>query len=145
MRDNPVDKAMSDKPQEGFDVPDRSDKELVDMMTGKQDKAISHARRVTAEYAGVMIADVEYGKGVYKSSYRLNGKYIQWNPDKDYNQLMMVVEKALKSKYLGVLHISYMPSHDKFYVAYEGFHETHEKKIIAILLCISKAIQSFKK
>lgn len=106
---------------------------------------IAHARRVTAEY--MYDGKSKQIKGQYwinRKLYRAN----QWNPHTDYNQLMMVVEKAFKEKLITDRLCLKLWGNGE-YVAYPSVeatpHPVTKDLRIAILLCISNAIESLKK
>lgn len=107
---------------------------------------IEKARRVTAEYAtGKKIKEEMMGQWLIEGSSPIISS-VTWNPQTDYNQLLMVVEKAMNEELINSYKISKLT--DSVMCACDlgtrVYVEVHEKEIIAILFAVTKAIESIK-
>jgi len=135
MRDSLHDQEMKDRqtPQEV------AGESATAQIQREEATAIAQARRVTAEYMEIQDHDPHENKYL---------EFMNWNPQTDYNQLMMVVEKAFEDGLISDRLCLKLWGNGE-YVACPSVeatpHPVTKDLRIAILLCITKAIESLKK
>jgi len=120
----------------------------MDLPIDEQATAITQARRVTAEYMATKKIRKNQQGEEYDFIWLPNGEMIyfeDWRPDKDYNQLMMVVDKMKVDLYgIELIFRGGDTCKCRIRTGTDYFDHQNEDLGIALLLCITKALEAKK-